>query len=98
MIEVLVVTGTSRGIGAATEQLSTTAGYTVCVAYNEGTKGTEDVIRAITTGGDEAIAVQGDMASADDIVRLFKEVEVVLGPVPALINNAAPPWRQTPCG
>ena len=89
MTEVLVVTGASRGIGAATARLGAAAGYAVCVAYNESTKGAEDVIRAITIGGGEAIAVQGDMASAADIVRLFKEVDAALGPVTALVNNAA---------
>ncbi len=89
MTKILVVTGASRGIGDATAQLGAAAGYAVCVAYNESAAAAEEVVRAVTTAGGEAIAVQGDMGSADDIVRLFTEVDAALGPVTALVNNAA---------
>ena len=89
MTGILVVTGSSRGIGAATARLGAAAGYAVCVNYNESEEDAEEIVRAVTAVGGKAIAVQADMAVADDIVRLFTEVDATLGPVTALVNNAA---------
>ncbi len=89
MTGILVVTGASRGIGAAVARLGAAAGYAVCVAYNERAEAAEEIVRAITAAGGKAIAVQGDIGVIDDIVRLFTEVDAALGPVSALVNNAA---------
>jgi len=86
--EVIVITGGSRGIGAATAQLAAVQGYAVCINFLRNRAAAEDVVGAIRNSGGEAIAVQGDVASEADVVRLFEEVDRAFGPVTALVNNA----------
>ena len=88
MTGTLVVTGGSRGIGAAVALLAVKRGYAVCINYRENKKAADDVMRKIVQAGGRAIAVQGDVAKEADIVRLFDEAEKKLGPVTALVNNA----------
>ena len=76
---VLVVTGGSSGIGAATARLAVSRGYAVCVSYLRQQQGVPPGV----------MAVQADMASEADVVRLFESVDNELGPVTALVNNAA---------
>ncbi len=85
----MIVTGASRGIGAAAAKLAGSRGYKVCVNYNQARERAEKVVRAIEAEGGKAIAVQGDVGREDDVVRLFKTVDDRLGPVTALVNNAA---------
>lgn len=88
MSGVLLVTGASRGIGAATAVAGARAGYAVAVHY--GTHGEEaDAICAkIRNTGGRAIAISGDIASEPDIVRIFEEIDSELGTITALVNNA----------
>ena len=88
MSGVLVVTGGSRGIGAAISLLGGKRGYKVCVNYSRAKDRAEAVVRGIKDSGGEAIAIQADIAREDDIVRMFREVDKAFGPVTALINNA----------
>jgi NAD(P)-dependent dehydrogenase (short-subunit alcohol dehydrogenase family) len=81
----LLVTGGSRGIGAATARLAGQRGYAVCVNYLQDRAVAEDVVRAIP----KAIAVQADIGVEDEVVRLFETVDRELGPLAALVNNAA---------
>jgi NAD(P)-dependent dehydrogenase (short-subunit alcohol dehydrogenase family) len=83
MKKVLVVTGGGRGIGAATARLAAGRGYAVCVNYTKDRQSAEKLAREI-----KAIAVQADVASEADVVRLFKTVDEKLGRVSALVNNA----------
>jgi NAD(P)-dependent dehydrogenase (short-subunit alcohol dehydrogenase family) len=83
MSKVLVVTGGSRGIGAATARLAAERGYAVCINYAKDRESAEKLAREI-----KAIAVQGDVANEADVVRLFKTVDEKLGRVTALANNA----------
>jgi len=83
MSKVLVVTGGSRGIGAATARLAAERGYAVCISYTRNREAAETLARQI-----KAIAVQGDVAAEADVVRLFKTVDEKLGRVSALVNNA----------
>ena len=83
MKKVLVVTGGSRGIGAATARLGAERGYAVCVNYVKDAAAADRLAREI--GG---IAVQGDVASEADVVRLFKAVDEKLGRLSVLVNNA----------
>jgi NAD(P)-dependent dehydrogenase (short-subunit alcohol dehydrogenase family) len=81
--KILVVTGGSRGIGAATARLAAERGYAVCINYAKDRESAEKLAREI-----KAIAVQGDVANEADVVRLFKTVDEKLGRVTALANNA----------
>ncbi|MBZ0331409.1 SDR family oxidoreductase [Halomonas sp. ANAO-440] len=88
MKEVLVITGGSRGIGAATARLGAASGYAVCINYCHNETAAIAVVEEITRAGGEAIAVSGDVGSEADVVRLFEEVDDKLGPVTRLVNNA----------
>jgi NAD(P)-dependent dehydrogenase (short-subunit alcohol dehydrogenase family) len=94
MRQVLVVTGGSRGIGAATSLLGAARGYAVCLTYRSNKAAADAVVRAIGDAGGEAIAVQADVSSEPDVVRLFEEVDAALGRVTALVNNAGVLERQ----
>jgi NAD(P)-dependent dehydrogenase (short-subunit alcohol dehydrogenase family) len=85
---ILVVTGGSRGIGAATVRLAAHEGWDVCVNYRQDAEKAEAVANEARSHGVRAIAVQGDMAREDDIVRLFATVDDQLGPLTGLVNNA----------
>jgi NAD(P)-dependent dehydrogenase (short-subunit alcohol dehydrogenase family) len=86
---VAIVTGGSRGIGAATARLAAARGYAVCVSYRERKDAADAVVEAIRAGGGRAIAVGGDVAVEADVARLFETCARELGPPSALVNNAA---------
>ena len=69
--QVLIVTGASRGIGAATARLAAQRGYDVCVNYLGNAEGAQAVVRDVESAGRRAVAVQGDVAREDDVERLF---------------------------
>ena len=85
---VAIITGSSRGIGAATAKLLASADYRVCVNFRSDDVAAESVVRTLTAAGATAIAVQADVSSESDVVRLFKTVDEQLGSVTALVNNA----------
>jgi len=86
--KIIVITGGSRGIGAATARRAALQGYAVCISYVRNRAAADEVIAAITASGGEGIAVQADVASESDVLRLFDTVERRLGPLTALVNNA----------
>lgn len=88
MTGVMVVTGGSRGIGAAIARHAGRAGYKVCVNYRERADKAEEVVAAIAAAGGEAKAIQADVSQEAEVRRLFAEVDASLGPVTALANNA----------
>jgi NAD(P)-dependent dehydrogenase (short-subunit alcohol dehydrogenase family) len=88
MNKIIVITGGSRGIGAATARLAAERGYAVCVNYLQNRTAADAVVSAITRSGGQAIAVAGDVASEPDVIRLFKTADKELGPITALVNNA----------
>jgi len=88
MSGVLVVTGGSRGIGAAVCRLGAERGYAVCVNYVGQEGRAEEVVRAIRSKGGTAVAVQADVSCEADVERLFRTVDRELGWVTALVNNA----------
>lgn len=94
MHEVLVVTGGSRGIGAATARLGAAAGYRVCLNYRGNRQAAEAVVDDIVAAGGEAIAVAADVADEAEVVRLFETVDRELGTLTALVNNAGILERQ----
>ena len=94
MNPVFVITGGSRGIGAATARVAATRGYAVCVNYLRNRIAATAVVDAIKAGGGQAIAVAADVAVEADVVRLFATVDAQLGTVTALVNNAGVLERQ----
>jgi NAD(P)-dependent dehydrogenase (short-subunit alcohol dehydrogenase family) len=93
-LQVLIITGGSRGIGAATCLLAARRGYAVCVNYRRAQKEAEEIVRSIEQEHGRAIAVQADISSESDVVRLFETVDHKLGELSALVNNAATIDRQ----
>lgn len=94
MKKVILVTGGSRGIGAATARLAGQRGYAVCVNYLHNREAASRVVEEILQGGGSAIAVAADVSAEAEVVRLFKTVDASLGPVTVLVNNAAINARQ----
>ncbi len=88
MSEILLVTGGSRGIGAATALLAARKGYAVAVNYARDAAAADRVVRAIREAGGTALAVQGDVADEQQVLRVFREVDEKLGRLTALVNNA----------
>lgn len=88
MERIVVVTGGSRGIGAATCRLAARRGYAVCVNYRANRDAADRVVADCRELGVRAIPVQADVASEADVVRLFETVDAELGAVTALVNNA----------
>jgi NAD(P)-dependent dehydrogenase (short-subunit alcohol dehydrogenase family) len=85
---VLIITGASRGIGAATARLAALDGYAVCVNYRQNQAAAERVVGEIESAGGAAIALQADVAVEADVVRLFEIVDKRLGRLDGLVNNA----------
>jgi NAD(P)-dependent dehydrogenase (short-subunit alcohol dehydrogenase family) len=88
MSGVALITGSSRGIGAATAKLAAKRGYAVCVNYLQNKQRADEVVAEIRAGGGRAILVQADTAKEDEVIKLFERVDLELGPITALVNNA----------
>jgi 3-oxoacyl-[acyl-carrier protein] reductase len=86
--QVAVVTGASKGIGAAIAEALATEGASVVVNYASSKEGADRVVKNITAKGGKAIAVQGDVSKQADITRLFAETKKAYGKVNILVNNA----------
>lgn len=84
----ILITGGSRGIGAATARLAAQRGYKVCISYRHDENAAGQVIRDLQKLGAQAVAVRADVASEADVQRLFAECEQALGTLCALVNNA----------
>ena len=93
--KVIIVTGGSRGIGAAVAGLAAAQGYAVCISYLHNRGAADGVVASLTEQGATAIAVQADVAVESDVVRLFERVDVSLGRITALVNNAGILQKQT---
>lgn len=92
----MVITGASRGIGAATARLAVEQGYAICVNYLRNQAAAQSVVHAVTQLGGRAIAVAADVACEADVIRLFAAVDEQLGRVTALVNNAGILEQQMP--
>src|SRR5215469_13622885 len=84
----VVVTGASRGIGAAIAERLAGDGYGVVVNYAADADGAESVVSAINAKGGRATAVRADVASEDEVEAMFDQAQQQLGPLTALVNNA----------
>ena len=94
MKQVMLVTGASRGIGAATAILAARAGYEVCVNYHRNRDAALATVAAIESTGGRAIAVQADVSNEADVCRMFNTVDAELGVLTVLVNNAGILDRQ----
>ncbi|KYF97693.1 sugar dehydrogenase [Sorangium cellulosum] len=94
MAGIMIVTGGSRGIGAATALLAAQRGYAVAVSYLRDERAAARVVDEVRSRGGAALALAADVSAEDDVVRLFQTVDGALGPVTALVNNAGVLDRQ----
>ena len=84
----LIVTGASRGIGAAVATLAGERGFAVAVNFATGESEAKNLVSQILAGGGRAAAIRADVSREEDILRLFQTAERDLGPIKALVNNA----------
>jgi NAD(P)-dependent dehydrogenase (short-subunit alcohol dehydrogenase family) len=84
----LIVTGASRGIGAAVARLAGGRGWAVAVNFCSGTSEAEKIADEIRSSGGRALAIHADVAREEQIIRMFEAAEQELGPISGLVNNA----------
>ncbi|MCF7370859.1 glucose 1-dehydrogenase [Vibrio sp. J2-3(2022)] len=96
MNKVVIVTGASRGIGAATAKKLAEQGYAVCVNYRAQSEAAHQVVRDIQANGGKAIAVQADVSDEQQVLNLFDATENALGSVTHLVNNVGILFTQSP--
>ncbi|MCE3220993.1 glucose 1-dehydrogenase [Vibrio diabolicus] len=96
MNKVVIVTGASRGIGAATAKKLAEQGYAVCVNYRAQSEVAHQVVRDIQANGGKAIAVQADVSDEQQVLNLFDATENALGSVTHLVNNVGILFTQSP--
>ena len=94
MNEVLIVTGGSRGIGAATARIAGRSGYAVCVNFLKNKAAATQIADKINADGGHAIAVGADISKEEEVLELFSTVDDSLGKISALVNNAGILERQ----
>jgi NAD(P)-dependent dehydrogenase (short-subunit alcohol dehydrogenase family) len=88
MADVLIITGGSRGIGAATAKLAAARDWSVLTSYIERREPAEAVVEEIRAAGGRAATIQADTSREADVQRLFDAAEAQFGPVTGLVNNA----------
>lgn len=95
MEKVIVITGASRGIGAATALMAAQQGYRICINYLTDDQAAESLLGQLRSLGAEAISVRADASVEDEVIQLFHRVDQELGPVTALVNNAGTIGQQS---
>jgi 3-oxoacyl-[acyl-carrier protein] reductase len=93
---VAVITGASRGIGAATALVLADGGFRVVVNYRSSAAEADEVVRAATAAGAEAVAIRADVTAPDDVAAMFEETDRRWGRVDVLVHNALIPYDITP--
>ena len=86
--KILLITGGSRGIGAAVAQRAATQGYAVAVNYKSDEKAAASIVDAIMKSGGKAVAIKGDMGVESDVARVFEAVDAKLGRLTHLVYNS----------
>jgi NAD(P)-dependent dehydrogenase (short-subunit alcohol dehydrogenase family) len=95
MDRVAVITGASRGIGAATAMVLAEQGFRVVVNYRSSEKEADEVVRAATAAGAQAVAIRADVTAPDDVAAMFDETQRRWGRVDVLVHNALIPFDIT---
>lgn len=88
MTGALIITGSSRGIGAATAKLAASQGWAVAVNYQSNKAAADAIVETIKANGGRAISVAGDVSKEQDVLDLFQKTTHTLGPLQGLVNNA----------
>ena len=88
MSQFVLITGGSRGIGAATALLAARRGYGVAVNYTANSLAADEVVRQIRQAGGQAMAVQADVAIEAQVMAMFEKIDAKFGRLDALVNNA----------
>lgn len=88
MKPIVLITGGSRGIGAATARLAAQQGYAVAINYSSNSKAALALVESIQAAGGKALAVQADVADEAQVLTMFKTIDNTFGPLTALVNNA----------
>ena len=96
MTKVLLVTGGSRGIGAATALLAAQNGWSVAVNYTANSLAADEVVRQIRAAGGQAMSVQADVAEEDQVLRMFEHIDAKRSSSLWVLANCA--GAQTPSG
>ena len=91
----VLVTGGSRGIGAATARLAAEHGYDVCISFRDRAESAQGVVADVEATGMRALAVPADVSEEQDVLRLFATAQAELGPLLGLVNNAGVLDRQS---
>ncbi|MBD9500139.1 SDR family oxidoreductase [Pseudomonas sp. BGr12] len=94
MDKVMLITGASRGIGAATALLAAERGFAVAINYRREQQAAQALVAQITAAGGAARAFAADVANEEDVLRLFREVDEAFGRLDVLVNNAGILERQ----
>ncbi|MCY1267444.1 putative oxidoreductase YgfF [compost metagenome] len=87
-MKVMLITGASRGIGAATALLAAERGYAVGINYHRQREAAEALAQRIEAAGGRAVAIGADVSSEEDVLRMFRELDQSLGRLDVLVNNA----------
>ncbi|MCU9951433.1 SDR family oxidoreductase [Pseudomonas sp. PDM13] len=94
MHKVMLITGASRGIGAATARLAAARGYALCINYRQQREAAAQLVDEITRQGGQAIAVAADVADERQVAQLFAAIDSEFGRLDVLVNNAGMLERQ----
>jgi len=92
--KIILITGASRGIGAATAKLAADRGYRVCINYRQNAEAAQTLIQDLRRTGAEVAAFQADVSIEAEVVRMFEAIDAQFGPISVLINNAGMLERQ----
>jgi len=95
MQRIMLVTGASKGIGAATARIAGGRGWTVCVNYRSDEQGARRVADDIIAEAGKAITIQGDVSREEDVLRMFATIDRAYGRLDGLVNNAGILEQQT---
>jgi len=95
MSKVMIITGASRGIGAATALIAGRRGWTVCVNYRSDEAAARRIVEEISAKGGTAFIAQGDVSREEDVLRVFETVDREYGRLDGLVNNAGILEQQT---